>query len=113
MGLDLSAAFDTVNNVVLLFVLNNCFGVDHAALDWIECNMRHSSFLCMLLESTLRSSLLTFLYPRGLGPVLFNTYTSTLQMEINKFEVGLCGYADDHGIYRFFNKNPLAVRRLP
>ena len=43
-----------------------------------------------------------FSVPQGscLGPVLFTYYSSTLQHVVNARGNNLCGYADDHGVYR-------------
>ena len=46
-----------------------------------------------------------FSVPQGsiLGPVLFNAYSSTFEQYILDYNVGLCGYVDDHGAHKHFD----------
>ena len=98
MLLDLSTAFDTVDQRKLLNILRYEIGLRGIALDWFR------SFLC---SRTLRvkingaySSTETLLYgvPQGsvLGPILFNIYTRSFYKKVQSLGVQVVGFADDH-----------------
>ena len=78
IGLDLSAAFDTIDHSVLLSRLRSVFGVSGAALQWIESYLSNRSQYMMVggERSSLKS--LDVGVPQGsvLGPFLFSVYTS-------------------------------------
>jgi hypothetical protein len=106
VSLDLSAAFDTVDHVILASILNNNFGINDNALTWFR------SYLCdrklQVKIEDMSSPVHTFNYsvPQGscLGPVLFNAYVSTITECIpHDFSIG--GYADDHYVKGTFNPN--------
>ena len=105
VGLDLSVAFDTVHHEVLLSVLHNCFGIDGAALEWVDSYLRPRSFHVPVAGCNSEEKSVDFSVPQGsvLEPVPFNAYFSTLQSYVAKFNADLCGYADDHCIYKAFN----------
>lgn len=107
VGLDLSAAFDTVHHGVLLSVLHNTFGVEHTALGWLQSYLQERSFFVHVNGANSDPKTIDFSVPQGsiLGPVLYNAYSSTLQSHISNFPVDICGYADDHGIYKAFPPN--------
>ena len=107
--IDLSAAFDTVDILLLLDILENDIGITDTALLWFK------SFLsgrtqCVKIQDTL-SNILPVLFgvPQGsvLGPVLFNIYTSSLSFAIKDFGFCTSGYADDNNAYESF---PLAFQ---
>ena len=104
VGLDLSAAFDTVNHDVLLSVLRKSFGVKDQALKWIDSYLRPRSVFVQIGDVKSEQKAVDFSVPQGsiLGPVLFNVYSSTLSNEVDKHSVSLFGYADDHGVYKSF-----------
>ena len=102
-GLDLSAAFDTVDHGVLAAVLERGFGVTGNALDWIKSYLLDRR-LCVKVGTEVSSNLsFNFSVPQGscLGPVLFNIYSSTIS-ECIQPEQDLGGYADDHVIWDSF-----------
>ena len=99
--LDLSAAFDCVDQDILIRRLQLSFGIDGTALAWI------ASFLCDRTQQVSYngrlSAVLSLIYgvPQGssLGPLLFLLYTTDVFDVIA--DCGLVGhsYADDTQIY--------------
>ena len=105
VAMDLSAAFDTVHHGVLLSVLENRFGIENAALKWIENYLCSRKFVVHVNDHFSEEHVINFSVPQGsmLGPVFFNAYASTLQQHISSHAVELSGYADDHGTYKGFD----------
>ena len=101
VGLDLSAAFDTINHQILLERLKSDFGIDGLAFSWIQSYLsnrtqyvklgNHSSSPVELLAAVLQGSVL--------GPLLFTTYTSPLSNIIHGFEISFHQYADDTSLF--------------
>ena len=103
-ALDLSAAFVSVDHQVLVHVLNKKFGICGHALDWLETYLRPRTFQVQIGTSLSTKKDLPFSVPQGscAGPVLYNTYVSTLQYDIRQFSIQLLGYADDQLTYKAF-----------
>lgn len=99
VALDLSAAFDTVNHDVLLQVLKARFGVKNETLQWVDSYLRPRSFSVQVPGCISAGRDIHFSVPQGscLGPVLFSSYSSTLK-DIIPQNIGVRGYADDHGL---------------
>ena len=111
-GLDLSAAFDTVDHGVLAAVLQHKFGVTDDALTWIKSYLQDRR-LCVKVGAEVSTNLtFNFSVPQGscLGPVLFNMYSSTISECIHS-EQGLGGYADDHVIWDSFSPSGEGTER--
>jgi hypothetical protein len=104
IGLDLSAAFDTVDHSVLLTVLEHRFGITQAANNWIESYLRPREFYVHTEGVSSSTKAIDFSVPQGscLGPVLFTYYSSTLEEVVTSHGADICGYADDHGIFDYF-----------
>ena len=123
MAIDLSAAFDTVDHVILLDVLQKRFRIEGVALSWFD-NYLHPHF-CKVNVGKVYSSRreLECCVPQGscAGPILYTAYASTLEsvvleadnhncnMECEQYgessqncdqsiPVALHGFADDHAL---------------
>ena len=103
--IDLSAAFDTVDNSKLLNILFNELKICGTALKWFK------SFLCnrsqrVLVGSSLSASIeLSCGVPQGsvLGPVLFNIYINSLSNVFTSNGFKTLSYADDNSGYQVFS----------
>jgi hypothetical protein len=107
VALDLSAAFDTVDHKILLSVLEKTYGVKGGALQWIRDYLKDRKTKVRINDRMSREMDLPFSVPQGScgGPVLYNLYASTLGHSIDRFNIGLMGYADDHILYDSFEAN--------
>ena len=102
VGLDLSAAFDTVHHEVMLDVLSNKFGITEDVNSWVGSYLRPREFFVHIDGQSSKAVPIDFSVPQGscLGPVLFTYYSSTLENVVTSRGNDLCGYADDHGVYK-------------
>ena len=75
--LDLSAAFDTVDNTLLLQSLQTKFGIHGTALDWLNSYLSGRTQQIVISGILSDQFLLSCGVPQGscLGPVLFVMYT--------------------------------------
>jgi len=101
--LDLSAAFDTVDDDILIRRLKTSYGLSGMVLQWFQTYLVGRS---QCVRTGLSASLLTMIVcgvPQGpvLGLILFLLYTADLILLIRGH--GLCPhlYADDTQIYGF------------
>ena len=105
MFLDLSAAFDTVDQDKMLKILHDDIGVRGVALKWFK------SFLCgrtqkVKIGDEYSSEVeLDYGVTQGsiLGPKLFNIYAKPFPEELKIVSVSVEGYADDHQLLKGFN----------
>ena len=102
VGLDISAAFDTISHQLLLDRLESDFGIRGTTLQWISSYLQHRTFSVRVGQSTSASdSLATSGVPQGsvLGPILFTAYVSPIGRLIDGRGVGYHCYADDTQLY--------------
>jgi hypothetical protein len=97
VSLDLSAACDTVDHVILASILNINFGINGNAVAWFRSYLTDRKL--QVKVGDVSSPVHTFNYsvPQGscLGPVLFNAYVSTITECIHD-DLSIGGYADVH-----------------
>ena len=103
--LDLSAAFDTVDHMILLHRLEHWFGISGIALDWFKSYLqnRTQSVWCNGVHS--ESNKMNFGVPQGsvLGPLLFTLYTTSLGSLLSGSSIDYHFYADDTQLFISFN----------
>ena len=101
--IDLSAAFDMVDQQILLQVLQSRFGVSGSALVWFDSYLQPQFCKANVGTKYSTNRPLDCSVPQGslVGPNICLGYTSTLQ-EIVPEEVCLNGFADDHSLKRSF-----------
>ena len=112
--LDLSAAFNTVDHKILLERLENYFGVNSIALQWIESYITNQSQRVVIGDMNTTGAKsecisLKFGVPQGsvLGPILFTLYTCPLGQKLCTNQVQYHLYADDQQIYLSFKPGPV------
>ena len=102
--LDLSAAFDTVDNQILLDRLHTEFGVCGKVLDWFASYLSNRSQK-VTVDGVLSDRFgIDFGVPQGscLGPLLFVIYSSKLFNIVNNHLQNVHTYADDTQLYLAF-----------
>ena len=104
VALDLSTAFDTVNNELLLVILRSHFGIDVITLPWIKSYLNKRSFQVQEGSTLLEPIDIPYAIPQGspMGPVLFICYIAILENIIQDTSTSLLGYADNHTVYNSF-----------
>ena len=110
VGLDLSAAFDTVQHDVLLNRLRNEFGVDDKVLSWFQTYLEDRTQFVKVGKYSSSVVKMASGVPQGsvLGPILFAAYTSPVGDIIKSHGVQYHQYADDtqlHIAMRILNRD--------
>jgi Reverse transcriptase (RNA-dependent DNA polymerase)/Endonuclease-reverse transcriptase len=97
IGLDLSAAFDTVDHSILIERLRSEFGITDSALDWLRSYLGGRVQYVKLGQHQSDTVSLDVGVPQGsvLGPLLFAAYTSPVTDVIAQHGVHCHQYADD------------------
>ena len=105
MLLDLSAAFDTVDQRKLLGILYHEIGIQEVAYKWFESFLIQRTQKVKIKESYSSEDTLDYGVPQGsvLGPILFNIYIRSFYHEAKSAGFDVEGYADDHQLKRSFS----------
>ena len=102
--LDFSAAFDTLDQDILITRLKPCFGITGKALGWIQSYLSGRTQFVKIGTERSSSRNLFCGAPQGsvLGPILHSMYTSPLTDIISKHNLNHHFCADDSQIYLSF-----------
>ena len=95
--LDLSMAFDTVNQKVLLSNLQNNFCISETVLEWFRNYLNHRNMTVKIGKSYSERKEPTFSVPQGScsGANLFNMYSGAIREVVDPC-LNLLAYVDDH-----------------
>ena len=101
IGLDISAASDTISHDILLKRMEGRFGVSEVALDWLRSHVTGRKQFVKLGRHTSSTVECTSGVPQGsvLGPILFTLYTAPVGDVITSHGVGYHQYADDTQLF--------------
>ena len=104
MLLDLSAAFDTVDQSKLLLILQDEIGIEGIALKWFTSFLQGRTQKVKIGNEYSAISELMYGLPQGsvLGPDLFKIYIRSLQRYIEPAKFKIFGFADDHQLMKSF-----------
>ena len=102
--LDLSAAFDTIDQSKLLDMLKNDIGMDGMVYKWFESFIKGRTQRVRINSSYSESQLLEFGLAQGsvLGPPLFNIYIRPFYPFVHALSYQVEGFADDHQLFKRF-----------
>ncbi len=105
--LDLSAAFNKIDNSILLSHLKYNLGINGTALIWFESYQMNRKPGIHVDGSISKEFTLSYGVPRGscLGSLLFIIYASEMFLVIDNPSEGAQGYADDTQLYCSLNTN--------
>ena len=104
MLLDLSAAFDTVDQDKLLSILETEIGIEGTALKWFNSFLKGRMQKVKINNEYSSEVPLPYGVPQGsvLGPDLFNIYTRSLARKVEPSKFSTLGFADDHQLAKSF-----------
>ena len=104
MLLDLSAAFDTVDQSKLLTILKEEIGIDGTALKWFTSFITGRTQKVKIGDAFSETGDLAYGVAQGsvLGPSLFNIYIRSLKKHIEPSKFSIFGFADDHQLIKTF-----------
>ena len=105
--LDLSAAFDTVDQDLLIEMLETQYGIVRAAREWYTSYLKPRTFKVGIRGTTSQPRQLDYSVPQGSvqGAFIFIAYASTLDLVVQPS--GLNGFADDHSVCTTFKPSKL------
>jgi hypothetical protein len=103
--LDLSAAFDTIDHMLLVTLLKERLGLTDLALSWITSFLSNRSQSIVINGEESKSVPLSFGVPQGsvLGPFLYTIYTLPLGDILHECGINYHMYADDSQLYLSFD----------
>ena len=104
MLLDLSAAFDTVDQSKLISILKEEIGIDGTALRWFESFIIGRTQRVKIRDAYSEVGELLYGEAQGsvLGPPLFNIYIRSLKKHVDPSKFTILGFADDHQLIKSF-----------
>ena len=104
MLLDLSAAFDTVDQEKLLKILQYEIGIGGTALKWFRSFLKGRTQKVKINSSYSFESLLKYGVAQGsvLGAILFNIYIRSIYKYLDPLKMSIFGFADDHQLLKTF-----------
>ena len=99
--LDLSAAFDTIDQKLLLERVEQDYGISGNVLAWLKSYLNERTFSVVIKDSSSKQYIVLYGVPQGslLGPILFIIYTRELSDIVLKHGLRLHVYADDTTLY--------------
>lgn len=102
--LDLSAAFDTVDQDKLLNMLHYDIGITGTVYKWFHSFLKGRSQRVKVNNSYSDPTSLDYGVPQGsvLGPPLFNIYVRSFYSYVQALSYDVEGFADDHQLYKMF-----------
>ena len=102
--LDLSAAFDTVDQDKLLHILFSQIGITGIAYKWFDSFLKDRSQQVKINDAYSEPESLDYGVAQGsvLGPILFNIYTRTFYPHVHSSGFEVEGFADDHQLFKQF-----------
>ena len=98
--LDLSAAFDTVDQTKLLGILQDEIGIRGIALGWFKSFLLNRSQKVKIGDSCSRKENLDFGVPQG---SVFNIYARSFPDKVKSVSFDIEGFADDHQLWKQFS----------
>jgi hypothetical protein len=101
IGLDLSAAFDTIDHATLVRRLGTRYGISGVVLNWIRSYLEGRHQYVKIGQETSATTLCESGVPQGsvLGPFLFSVYVSPISDIIASYDIQFHQYADDTQLY--------------